>query len=359
MKKIVWVLILALLLTGCGRWMDGSYASVTPHKAKDQPKGQTAYSVETFVDAKNALAEIVENGVQDALLAIEGTNYNTMISNMDRAIQFVMTNHPIASFAVESIEYEQGVVSGVSAFAVKVTYTRNPDEVKNIREAETKEDAWEHVYTALAQCEAGVLVRCRNYSDSDLVQLVEGFAALNPDLVMEIPQVTLVTYPDQGADRVLDVRFTYQTDREALRQMQNYVQPVFSSAALYVRSEEEGEGVKFARLYTFLVERNDYKGDTSITPTYSLLRHGVGDPKAFATVYAAMCRKVGLDCRVVSGTRNGEARYWNIICQDGVFYHVDLLNPGGFATLTDNQMIGYVWDYSAYPACGDISGAVG
>ena len=135
--------------------------------------------------------------------------------------------------------------------------------------------------------------------------------------------------------------------------MQSQVKPVFDSAALYVCGEGS-ENQKFSQLYAFLMERFDYKVETSITPSYSLLRHGVGDSRAFATVYAAMCRAAGLECIVVTGTRSGEPWSWNIICEDGYYWHVDLLhsNEGGrFRKVLDADMEGYVWDYSAYPLC--------
>ena len=72
------------------------------------------------------------------------------------------------------------------------------------------------------------------------------------------------------------------------------MKPVFESAVLYV-SGDGAEKQKFSQLYAFLMERFDYKVETSITPAYSLLRHGVGDSRAFATVYAAMCRLAGLE----------------------------------------------------------------
>ena len=100
------------------------------------------------------------------------------------------------------------------------------------------------------------------------------------------------------------------------------------------------------------MERNEYEISTSITPAYSLLRHGVGDSKAFATVYAAMCRAADLDCLVVSGTRDGEPWTWNMICQDDVFYHIDLVrsnHEGELVLNYEKDMEGYVWDYSAYP----------
>ena len=180
------------------------------------------------------------------------------------------------------------------------------------------------------------------------------YAGLNPQMVMELPQVTAQVYPQQGTVRILELQFTYQTSRESLRDMQSQVRPVFSSARLYV-SSDANDGVKLGQLYSFLMERFDYTLQTSITPSYSLLLHGVGDSRAFAQVYAAMCRQTGVECMTVSGTRDGESRLWNIVRNGDVYYHVDLLECaryGYYHQLTDEQMWNYVWDYSAYPACG-------
>ena len=71
-------------------------------------------------------------------------------------------------------------------------------------------------------------------------------------------------------------------------------------------------------------------------------------------VYAAMCRMAGLECMIVSGTRDGVSHYWNIVFYEGAYHHLDLLrcaDETGFAAQWDREMVGYVWDYSAYPEC--------
>ena len=151
----------------------------------------------------------------------------------------------------------------------------------------------------------------------------------------------------------MELSFTYQNSREALRQMQQQVRPVFEAASLYV-SGEGSDHQKFSQLYGFLVERFDYKLETSITPAYSLLCHGVGDSRAFAEVYASMCRRVGLECLIVTGTRDGDPWTWNMVKDGEKYYHVDLLrrlDSSDFREYSDGEMGGYVWDYSAYPAC--------
>jgi hypothetical protein len=235
-----------------------------------------------------------------------------------------------------------------------VTYNHNHSQIKNIRSVQGMTVTKEKIYESLNAMNAELVLKISDYEETDYAQLVQDYALERPDMVMEVPQVTATVYPSNGSVRVLELKFTYQTSRESLKTMQNYVHPKFSAAELFVKTEEDSN-MKFARLYAFLMETTEYTVETSITPAYSLLRHGVGDSRAFASVFAAMCTRVGLDCRMISGTRAGEPWFWNIICEDGVYYHVDLLRcyrEGGYQKLADSDMTGYVWDYTAYPACG-------
>lgn len=352
MKRIVALLFCCLLLTGCGSWMDGEYSSVTPHKPREQASDQTIPSIKNVSQIKQVLEDFTQKGSTGGLVSVEEFPASALEESMDRAIEEFLTDHPIGAYALEDISYELGTTGGMQAVSVTLTYSRSPEEIRAIRTVADREQVEQQLHQALENFEPGLVLRVEDYVDMDLDQMVSDYALENPNVVMELPQLSVLQYPDKGTDRVLDIRFTYQTSRDSLRTMQRYVKPVFDSAAYYVSSEEESSTVKYSRLYTFLMERNDYQLQTSITPTYSLLRHGVGDSKAFATVYAAMCRRAELECQVVAGTKQGEAWFWNIICDDGVYYHVDVLRPGGFARFTDSQMTGYVWDYSAYPACG-------
>ena len=177
-----------------------------------------------------------------------------------------------------------------------------------------------------------------------LITGAAGFIGAN--LVMELPQVTAQLYPQSGSTRILELEFDYQTSRESLRSMASQVRQVFSSAKLYVTTGAD-DGVKLNQLYGFLMERFDYVVETSITPAYSLLNYGVGDSRAFAQVYAAMCSRIGLEARVVSGKRGGELWWWNMICVDGSWHHLDLMTGSQFALLNDAQMTDYEWDREA------------
>ena len=346
--------VITLLLTGCSWWLDGEYVSVKPHTDRTQQQTVESITVSSYLELRAAIEEMVENGVQSRILTVEEMERDSLDSYMETAARYVTQNNPVGAYAVMEITYEVGTSTGTTAVAVSVSYNHGKNEIQRIRRVKGANEGKELVAKALEQYETAIVLYIQDYADTDFAQAVQDYALLHPEAVMEIPQVTVQIYPETGNDRVVDIRLTYQSSRESLRSMYGYVQPVFSSASLYVSGEGEAR-VKFAQLYSFLMERNTYTVETSITPAYSLLRHGVGDSRAFATVYAAMCRAAGLEAVTVTGTRAGEPWSWNIVCQDGVYYHVDLVQShasGGYRPMTDGEMSGYVWDYDAYPTCG-------
>ncbi len=351
-------LVLSLMLSGCSTWIDGEYHSVKPHEGRSPQKADGVITVDGYQGLRLALENMVNSGKETQTLYVQGMSHTVVPANIHMAIQYVKEKTPIGAYAVEEITYEAGTSGEVSAVAIKVQYTHDLAELRRIKYVNGEAAAATLVINALKQCETGIVLHVSEYIGTDYVQLVEDYARENPDVVMELPQVTANIYPEVGSERLVELEFKYQTSRESLKSMQSAVQQVFSAAAPYVSGAAD-DAVKFAQMYSFLMERYHYKVETSITPAYSLLLHGVGDSRTFATVYAAMCRKAKLECYVVSGTRNGEPWFWNIISANGQCMHLDLLQShqsGGYRILTDAQMEGYVWDYSAYPACEFIPG---
>lgn len=356
----IWVFLLALLLClvlcGCNFSIDGNYHSIQPHQDEQAEEWRESVTAASYSELREVLAKLIENGQQSSVIYMPGFQPETLIDYMNRAIGLIRRENPIAAYAVDKITYDIGTNSGMPAIAVQVSYIHNRSEILRIRKVADMKTVSFMIEEALADLAAGIVVRITAYEDIDFALLVQEYVEDYPDTCMETPQIVAVSYPETGKDRVLEVSFTYQTNRESLRTMQQYVRPVFEAAQLNV-SGEETHYDKFSLMYSFLMERSEYKLETSLTPAYSLLRHGVGDSKAFATVYAAMCRRAGLDCQVVTGTKNGTPWVWNIISLNGVSYYIDLLaeeNDGEFRLMTMEDMQGYVWDYSAYPQTGEL-----
>lgn len=351
-RTLFWVIpVLCLLLGGCS-WLSGSYVSISPHQVQRQTVHADSITASNYQEFRSALSQLISSGTEVAAIHVENYPEQELEMGVRRAVYNATYNDPVGAYAVENIGYEIGTSSGLPAVSVTVSYRRSATEIHRIRRAADSKSAQTIVSRAVEGYEPGIVLLVANYSDCDFAQSVQDYASDHPDTVMEVPHVTQVEY-GTGDSRVVELIFSYQTSRESLRRMQSQVKPVFDSAVLYVSGDAE-QRQKFSQLYAFLMERFEYKLETSITPSYSLLRHGIGDSRAFAQVYAAMCRDAGLDCQIVTGTRDGEPWTWNIILDAGQYYHVDLLRcneTGKYQERTDSEMSGYVWDYSVYPVC--------
>lgn len=351
MKRIAMMLMaVCLFLSGCSL-MSGEHLSVTPHESPVAGNQTPNRSVSDYGELKAVLEAMVQAGTESMVVNVARYNQKLLDNGVKTAVTHLKENFPLGAWAVEDVEYEIGTGGGQRVISVNISYIHGRSQIRQVRKVSDMEELEAQMAASLEECADSAVFLVEEYDRKDLVQMVEDYAAVHPNTVMEIPAVAVGVYPDgESGTRVVEVDFTYQTSRESLRQMQNQVRRVFASAELYINSDST-EMQKYSQLYTFLMERFDYTIDTSITPAYSLLVHGVGDSEAFASIYGAMCRQAGLECKAISGTKNGAAWYWNMIQVDNRWYHVDLLEAsaaGAFACYENEQMQGYVWDYSAY-----------
>lgn len=345
----------AVLLTGCG-WMDGSYVSVTPHQVGI---GETAEgsvrSVRNYTELRGAIVGMIDSGEAEGLFSLAEYPRADVVRDMDRAVEYAMGTYPVGAYAVESIDYDFGTGLGASALSVDISYRRSREQIESIRTVRWTSGARKEVENALDECLDTLVLQVTGFQETDFNAMIRDYAARNPDRVMEIPGVSVRVFPDRGDIRVVELSFHYRTDRATLRDMREQVEPVFSSAVLYVTGQAE-DRTKFYQLHTFLTERfDDYQIDTTVTPAYSLLCQGVGDSQAFAQVYAVMCSRTELEAKIVSGSKEGTSWWWNMVKINGAWYHVDLLGPRQFVTMTDEQMTGYEWDREAYPAANGVA----
>ena len=352
MKKLIPLLLaVCLLFTGCSTWMDGYYSHVTPFEGTADKTDNQNTTVKNYAELTKALAALAESGTQNGIIWVPEYDQAALNKDLSLAIDEVKEKNPIAAYAVDEILCEVGSNTGRAAVSVNITYTHDKTEILKIRRVRNITQGAAVIHENLDNYADSVVIYFTTLPETDFVQLVEDYAGSNPQKVMEIPQVTVNIYPETGLSRVVELKFTYENSRERLRTMQRLVGDKFEAAALYV-SGDGSKTEKLALMYTFLMERHDYQIETSITPAYSLLQYGKGDAKAFATVFAALCREAGLEAHVITGTRGGEAWYWNLVYDGGTWYHVDLLRcrqEGGFSERTDAEMVGYVWDYANYP----------
>ncbi len=353
MKPIVILItLLCLLLTGCSSWLDGSYVYVETHPIETEEPAQVV-AVSTYAGLLTTVQNMVAEGTEQGVISMGRYDQAEVEPDMAQAVEHILHRDPLGAYAVSEITYELGTSNGQNAVSLNIRYVHDRSEIRKIQHPADWEQAEKVITDALNRYDSNVVLYLEDYQELDFAQWVAVYVSANPDKMMEPPAVTVNLYPDSGNKRVVELKFAYENTRDVLKMMQEAVSRSFKS--ITSRAGQELETMdKYQKTYNLLmaVLPEDLQIATSITPAYSLLQHGVGDSKAFATVYSALCIQAGLDCYTVTGTKNGEPWYWNIVCYEGEYYHLDLLDSramGAFNLRLPQDMNGYVWDYNGYP----------
>ena len=252
MKRIALVLAaVCLLLSGCVSWMEGNYVSITPYMSPDDSDGQDIHWISNKEQLFDAVRDMVNSGDTDDLFFVR--DYGESALNTDKwVVRYnIMNNDPVGAYSVQDIQFELGVNGGRSTLAVNIEYSRQKSEILRMKTLTEMEDVKNALAAALSGMETELVFYMEGYQNTDFAQMVENYARENPNEVVEIPRVGVSLYPDSGENRVVELSFSYQTDRDSLRIMQSHVRQIFESAKLYVSGVEEDE-VVLSRLYVFL-----------------------------------------------------------------------------------------------------------
>ena len=334
-----------LSLSGCGLFSE-TYVSVRSHQAGNH-NGQTGQQIATsYPEIYTALVTLIGQGDASGVIVLTDMDEQVAGSYMQAAVKNVVRQDPVGAFAVEQIDYDIGTNAGRMAAAVQIHYSRSRTDIAQIKSVNNIDEAEDVISQALEQVSDSVVLRIEQYENTDFSDLVHSCWEKNPMMIMEIPQVMTAVYPQNGQNRLVELTFTYQNTRENLLKMQALVRPVFTAAELYVQGEPD-QLKKFRQLSSFLIERTQYQIRSTSVPAYGLLQEGIGDSKAFACIYAAMCKQSGLECRMISGMKDGNEWYWNRVVINNRVYYIDLIEgerTGQMAFRTASEMIGYQWE---------------
>lgn len=353
MKRIFALLLAAAMcmLTGCRTWQAGDYHSVKPHAGNFSETEPIEMSqVKNYQQIRDALTDMADDSAASCIMGVDQYE-GDLQEDVAEAIAYATQKDPVGAYVFTRVSYRFDRIGNKNVLILEPSYRHSRSDIDAVvRYGKTVD---QKLADALDNFAPSLTLWISGYEDTDFAQVVQMYCDENPDKVMEHPTVRVSIYPDSGSSRIVELNFGYTTSRDAMWNMQGAVETIFSSAEGYV-SLTTDEYTKASRLCSFLTELFDYTQGETVTPAYSLLCQGIGDSKACADVFAAMCRRAGLWCQRVDGTRNGEPWFWNVVQVEGYCTFVDLMAGGYDQFRGDDQMAGYDWDRDTVPACQPV-----
>lgn len=352
-KRILLVLLAALLLSGCRDWRSGDSALVVPHEGQyTQTEPLELVRVSTYEQIRSTLSGMADGAVASCVLGVDDYQ-GDLEQDMSDATAYALERDPLGAYAFSRLTYRFDRIGNQNVVLVDALYRHSRTEIEAIEQVRYGSAMDRKVAEALDTFAPSLTIWVSGYEDTDFAEKVKAYCDENPDKIMEYPSISVEIYPDSGASRVVELNFNYKSSRDSMWNMQGAVETIFASADGYV-SLAEDEYTKAERLCSFLLELFRYTPGQSITPSYSLLCQGVSDSTAFSNVFAAMCRRAGLWCQRVDGRLNGEDWSWNILKVNDTYTYVDLMSGESYLGTVfrgDKDMEGYEWDREGYPEC--------
>lgn len=270
-------------------------------------------------------------------------------SELARACTEISENTPIGAFAVESLSMAPTRVLSYHNIRVSAKYKRTPEEIASLRTLNSSSELQGLLRPALTALKPSLLLTME-YFDPELLNLEENLSSLltsDPDCSYGLSGYSVHTYPNQGLERIVEIRFEYDcSPEEALRRRSRTQEEIQLISA---QIESESVPVVLRSLHDRIVNTAKWSELSSANSPYHVLFEKQGTSYAFAATFFKLCRLKALPCYIVQGTYRGAPHTWNLIYLENKWHHIDLarssLSPANydlFMTPSD-QMKDYEW----------------
>lgn len=370
-KVCALVLLLSLLLTGCGSITNGEYLSIHRHEQEQETiadDGQMI-TVTNYNELVTAMLQYVENC--DGYGIIRAVGYAGDIEDdAPRACMEVSYGTPMGAFAVYYMTCKVSKIVTYYDVEVFVTYKRTAEEISKVDKLSTGYAVQTRLEAAIKEYKDEVIFK----TDSEILtekyfqQIIEKLYYTKGISSVGKPEIETIIYPEDANVRdmrVVELHLKYTFSQSTMRDIEKEVQ---SAANMMIRGvSKDDHSTALFELCTRLAAATqlepdpetdeDYDHAASINTFYGAFVTRRASSEGLAISYKLLCNKIGMECIVVCGRYNGSKHAWNIVNLDGVYYHVDVSRcfAEGVAEIflkSDDEMPSeYKWDTEYYVAC--------
>ena len=370
MKRIITTIILvifAALTFGCAAILEDERVEERRHviiPVERPPYEQI--EVSDFYELKEAIIELIMAHETSARIVSFSYDTEEVQYDLDRAINEIMTYHPIGVYAVSEIIGHATKIVTFFEITLSIEYMRTMQQIDSIFDVSESRDLRQALLEMMGEYSAEAVFRTPlQLTVEDIVGYIVDIYYQNPRRIFWRPVVAVEVFPESGEDRIFSVRFDFGRDPGILRALGD-------SVFVAVRSNvEAAEGDTEARLLLSLANNLIAIADFDEFAARTLPEHGLQNPAAtafgalingsaigegFAMAFKALSDELGISSRVVLGTLDGQYHAWNLVNLDGHYYHIDVAkgDVNGIENtflLSDTQMrgSGYVWDFENTP----------
>lgn len=347
-----------LLCAGCGSAFERDYYYEAAYSGDFGNVSDYAAEIRNYSMLKTAVTGMISRHEEQGEFRLSNYNGNPS-EDLAAACYEIKSANPLGAFAVESLSYDTSYVVSYYVANIYISYKRTAEEIAGITYVGTPEELDTLLGQRLYDFSEGSVVRIYSaqVNEAAIVDMVRRHYYDDPvPLVME-PEVTVESYPAEGANRVYDIHFRFGLSQPQTVPLSAVLgNRLDAMASSMTETEKPALALEAAERLSTLCSSGE--GEYSAT-AYGAVVEQTADSKGFAVAYRALCRRLDIPCLVVEGSVGAmgtQPHFWNIITLEDECYHVDVSamaeDPAAAFLLSDDALWGtYIWETERYPAC--------
>ncbi len=350
-------LLLMLLLSACSGMLNRSYSNEKQHSQfTDEDKNSNTLRADTYEGLISALLYLINNGEESGIIRLY--NYgDTAEKDLDAACLEATQQDPLGAYAVDYMKYDMARLGTYDEVELKIFYKRSWQQISAVSSVTGSSALLGELRAALSEFQKEKVLRVGYFdpamqADSVAAMLAEVYYDV-PESAFGKPMATIKLYPEEasGQQRLVEILLEYPEPRELLREKQKAL--LDKSADLIKVWEEKSATQKVLGVIACL--QNTVKRSEAAPGTpYAALIDGEANAEGVTLAAELLLQKSDLQCRVVRGTKQGQAHMWLMVQMEDVWQHLDLTLEKPM-TKGDGEMRKQNYDWSGdFPLCRDL-----
>ena len=336
-KRITSVLLIliAALLTGCMSILEGSTLSESPHlSAPYERQPEMQIEVSDYGGLKDAILNFITEHELSGEIVIYSYDGGDVQEDVDRACYEIINTDPVAAYSVSELTGLATRIVSKYEINISIEYKRTKQQVESYVNVSTLRYLRTELLSVMSDyADEAVFRATLDITADDIAALVRETYYQNPRRIVMLPVIAVETYPENGEDRIYELRFG-NIERSSI------LSEYGASLSLYVRRNAfVADGDNDAEILLSLVENligacvydegtaktiSVHGAQNFAATAYGALVKGSAVGEGFAMAFKALCDELEFDCQVVLGYLDGMVHAWNIVALNGEYYHIDV-----------------------------------
>lgn len=375
LRLLALVLCAGVALSGCTSMLERSYSSHTAHVDYSVTEDSSILRAESYQALLNSILYYVNEHTAGGTIRLY--NYSGDVeADLQQACRQVTEEDPLGAYAVNTIHYESTRILTYYEVNFRITYRRTADQLAGIQTVSGQSGIRQELERMTASLLSQTTLRTAYFTgDADAVSDLFWLAFYdNPAIVVEIPQLAVTFYPQEGTQRILEVDAAWPV---SAAEMAEYALELADAAARFMEENSPAnEHYTVEELAALLRNTVIYDPSGSHTALAALRGDPVND-LGMLLALEYLCQQADVEVSVAADTAG--AQMWLIVSTPSGYRHLlpkDLRptesdtapgadpeesgedTPWHLPLYTDEELsaLGFVWPEGLHPPCVDYSG---